>query len=247
MASTRTILLLTRPRPQSERFAAALAGHLGDSVDILIAPIFRIEHRQTELSLAGVGGLIFTSQNGVDAFADLTDDRTRPVYCVGARTAAKAAEVGLTVKVVEQNADALVNRLIDQKPGGALLHLRGEHARGDIANRLTQGGQPCAEQVLYDQVAQPPSAQAMTVLSGDRPVLIPLFSPRTATLVSEAAENATAPLAIATLSDAVTQAWTGPSPTILVQADRPDGDAMLTVVLRLNETIQRLESRGGAG
>ncbi|SMX47217.1 uroporphyrinogen-III synthase [Actibacterium lipolyticum] len=217
------------------------AERFGNTIPIIRSPILQIVMRDTEIGLDGVSGLIFTSENGVRAFRTLVADRRFAAYCVGSRTAQAARNLGLRAREVGSDASSLVNYLTANPPGGKLVHLRGANARGDVARRLTAAGQRCAQQVLYDQTPQKLSQNALEVLAGTTPVLLPIFSPRSAMLLSEVAQSTRAPLAIATMSEAVTNAWTGPKPTWLKQASVPTSEAMLDALGWLIDALQCLE------
>ncbi|WP_460257411.1 uroporphyrinogen-III synthase [Actibacterium sp. D379-3] len=234
-------LLLTRPGAQGERFARDFAARFGGGIRVILSPLQRIAPRAVVPDLAGVTGLIFTSANAVTCFADLCADRRFPAYCVGARTAQAARQIGLDAVECGPDAAGLVVSLSAQNPGGRLLHLRGAHARGAVAETLTKAGQPCDDLVVYDQISQKLSLPARQALAGTAPVLLPLFSPRSATLMAQAAQGAPAPLALAALSPAVREAWTGPTPIADALAARPDTPAMLDALSRLIDAVLRLE------
>lgn len=240
-------LLLTRPRPQAERFAEAFAERFGPAIRIVISPLLRIEPQGALPPLSGYSGLVFSSRNGVQSFAGMSDDRRLPAYCVGARTAEAARAIGLRAEFCGADADALVARLAQAPPGGRLLHLRGAHARGGIAERLSASGQPCDEAVIYDQIPQKPAPEALDLLAGEGLVLLPLFSPRSARLAGQAMTGATAPLALASMSRAVTEAWEGPLPVLLRQAAHPDAAAMLDALGALIAAARHLEGGNAAG
>ena len=241
MTADTPTLLLTRPHAQAERFATEFVERFGNLIPIISSPILQIVTREAEIGLDGVSGLIFTSENGVRAFRALAADRRFAAYCVGSRTTQAARNLGLRAREVGADASSLVNYLTANPPGGKLVHLRGANTRGDVAKRLTAAGQRCEQQVLYDQTPQQLSQNALAALAGDVPVLLPIFSPRSAMLLSEVAQNARAPLAIATMSEAVTNAWTGPKPKFLKQAHHPDSDAMLDALGWLIDALQCLE------
>ena len=94
MAAPRT-LLLTRPRAQSEAFAAVLAAELPGRFRPVVSPILEIVPLPAPLDLDGLQGLIFTSANGVEQFAARSPDRSLPAWCVGEMTAAAARRAGL--------------------------------------------------------------------------------------------------------------------------------------------------------
>jgi uroporphyrinogen-III synthase len=65
-------------------------------------------------------------------------------------------------------------------------------------------------------------------------VIAPLFSPRSAALLSGSAlQGVRAPLLVAALSPAVAEAWSGPAPAALEVADRPEAAALLAAMERL--------------
>lgn len=173
-------LLMTRPQVDSDRFLAALGHDVLAGVEVITSPLMRIEPVAEAPDIANARGLIFTSRNGVRIADALGITKDLPCYCVGAQTTALAADLGWSAHMAGENADALVARLMDQRPPAPLLHLRGNHARGDIAARLSGGGLPTKEAVIYDQVAQPLSRQAKAVIADAHPVVAPLLSPRTA-------------------------------------------------------------------
>ena len=67
-------LILTRPKPQSEAFAAAVGERLPGRFRVIVAPLMAIVALPGTLDLAGVQGLLFTSANGVEQFAARTRD-----------------------------------------------------------------------------------------------------------------------------------------------------------------------------
>lgn len=190
----RPILLLTRPRAQSERFAAGLAGPLA-ALPRVIAPLIEIVPQPLALDPTPYATLIFTSENGVAAFVAASGLRERPAWCVGPRTAAAAADEGFAVQAATAaggTAEALIGCLRAARPATPLLHLRGAHAVTDLAGRLTAQGLDCDEAVIYAQEELPPSEGALAVLAGSAPVVLPLFSPRSARLAAAAAGQARA-------------------------------------------------------
>ena len=58
-------LILTRPKPQSEAFAAAVDARLPGRFRVLVAPMLEIVPRPVQPDLTGVQGLLFSSANGV--------------------------------------------------------------------------------------------------------------------------------------------------------------------------------------
>lgn len=221
------LLLLTRPRVQSDRFARQFTDRFGDGFAMAIAPVMEIALYDAPVDLEGVGGVIFTSENGVGGLANVTADRRPHAYCVGDRTASAARAAGFSARSAHGTAEELIEVIAADPPGGRLLHLRGEHARGNIAAALCARGFEASERVVYDQGALPIPEAVKQAVADASLTYLPLFSPRSAVLVAEQLQGITGRLAIVSMSAAVTQAWTGPEPVAMVQADRPDGPGML--------------------
>ncbi len=233
-------LLLTRPRAQSERFVRDFAAALGRELPVVIAPLIEIVPRGLAVDPGTAAGLIFTSENGVAAFAAAEARRHWPVWCVGERTADAARAAGFSqVSVAGGDAESLVAGILAARPAGPLLHLRGAHAAGDVSGRLTAGGIPTTAAVVYDQVAQPLSAEARALLADPAAeVLVPLFSPRSAALLAEAAGTVRARLHPVAISAAAAAVWddcaaAGARPArVAAAADAPAMIAALTDLLR---------------
>ncbi len=202
-------LLLTRPRAQSERFARDFAAALGREIPMVISPLMEIVPRGLAVDPGAAAGLIFTSENGVAAFAGVEGRRHWPVWCVGERTAAAARAAGFAdVSVAGGDAEALVAEILAARPAGPLLHLRGAHAAGDVAGRLTAGGMQTTAAVVYDQRAQALTVEAEALLAdAGAEVLLPLFSPRSAALLVEAARGVRARLYPVAISPAAARVW----------------------------------------
>jgi uroporphyrinogen-III synthase len=198
---TRPVILLTRPEASSRRMAAILTARFGDRVDLCVSPLMNIVLDARLPNLDGIRTLIFTSANGVAAYLAAQGPKTLPCYTVGDATAHAAQEAGLRATSAGGDAEALIARIMADNAPGPMLHLRGAHARGDIAERLSAQGCPVSQAIVYHQHAQPLSDQAASLLLGDRPVILPLFSPRSATLLANA--TITAPVYVVAMSSNV--------------------------------------------
>lgn len=209
------ILVLTRPEAQSR----ALAAEIGDAAEVIVAPIMEIVCAGAFPDPAPFAGVILTSANAVRCGPVLTGLRA---HCVGARTAAAARAAGAEVATVARDADDLIDLI---KGPGPFLHLRGEHARGDVARRLTEAGVRTEDTVVYAQKALPLTEAARRVIEGDAPVVLPLFSPRSARLVGATVRPGPRLRAIA-LSPAVARAWTEATGHTAETCATPTGDAM---------------------
>ncbi len=207
---TLPLLLLTRPEPASRRFAAQ-AAHLG--LPVIVAPVLRIVAVAHDVGrLQAARGLVFTSAHAVPAAGP---GRCRPAICVGPATAEAARAAGYDV--TEGPGDALrMMPLLDGLDEG-WLHPHGAH----VAKRL-----PVPGMVVYDQLPQPLGVAAHDALAGAGPVILPLFSPRSARLLSDRLDGARAALWLVPISPAAADQWQRPYARMIV-ADQPDATGIL--------------------
>ena len=233
-------ILITRPEPANVQFADEIRGRLGCAASILLSPVLQIDFTGALPDLDPFGGLIFTSRNGVRAFAAKTKRRNITCYCVGDATAATAERIGFTAISARGAADDLVDMLKTKGVSEPLLHIRGEHARGDIALRLTQAGLPTTEAVLYRQIPIALSQDALGVLSGEVPVILPLFSPRSAALVVSQT-TFSAPIHVAAISKNVAAILSDGFANQVLIARNPDAASMLDVIQDLFDQGKALE------
>jgi uroporphyrinogen-III synthase len=113
-------------------------------------------------------------------------------------------------------------------PGGRLLHLRGEDAAGEVAERLISAGIETESLVIYRQQAQPLTPEAVALLGAEGPVILPLFSPRSALLFRAAMPQAAkAALWLVAMSAAVAGAARPIPHRALATARQPTAAAML--------------------
>ncbi|MFC7702582.1 uroporphyrinogen-III synthase [Plastorhodobacter daqingensis] len=218
-------LLLTRPAPQSQRFAAELARRCSVPFRTVIAPVLRIDQFAPEPLPADVAGLVMTSQHAVDRVTP-----GLPVWCVGERTAERARAAGHDVRGVAPDAARLVPLLVSAQPATPLLHLRGVHVREHLADLLGARGLPTRERVVYDQVPVALNDAARALLQQSVPLVVPLFSPRSARLLADQIAavrgGLKAQLLPVAISAAAAATWAELAPETPVVAARPDGEAM---------------------
>ncbi|GIX12418.1 MAG: hypothetical protein KatS3mg118_0377 [Paracoccaceae bacterium] len=186
-------LLVTRPLPQGQEFAAALAARWPDRFDPVFWPLLHIEQEPAPLELEGVQALMFTSANGVAAFARASDRRDLPALCVGEGTAEAARRAGLAAESADGDAGALARLAAAAwlPGGGDLLHVRGRDSAGDLAGALRAEGIGVREVILYSARAAgsvPPDIAALLAEGGID--AITLFSPRSARILAAFAAEA---------------------------------------------------------
>lgn len=230
-------VLITRPEAAARRFAAALCAAAGE-VPTLIAPVLEIEEiagalGRSPLAPGDARGVIFTSVHAVAAFVAQSDARPQ-AWCVGNATAAVARAAGFHAQSAAGHVDDLFRLLVGAGISGPFLHPRGKVTRGALAERMSAAGLPTTEVVIYDQIARDPGPEARALLQGCAPLVLPLFSPRSARLVAEAAQAATAPLHLVAISRAAAESWNDAAPDraqTLIIAAQPDAQAMRVAVL----------------
>lgn len=226
-SSLRPTLLLTRPVAQSRRFAQAFTARFGGDWSIVTSPLSRLDILPVALPLEGMETLIFTSETGVAAFLKLSTRRDLRAWCVGDRTAEVARSAGLQVAVGPGDGDRMIRLILDEAPRGPMLHVHGRHMAVDVADVLTKAGLKAGGVTVYDQVALPLAPKALDLLQGPHPVLLPLFSPRAALLMTKATPLSHAPLLIAAISSAVARAAAPLHPQQMEVAREPNAAMML--------------------
>ena len=225
-------VLLTRPAGQADRFAHDMAAAFGARVRMIQSPLMQPQDLSPVWPDLPYSAVILTSETGVAAAARLQGEgRNLPkrAYCVGDRTADVARAAGFGALSANGDAEALLTLILSSADPGPFLHLRGQEARGDIAPRLAAKGRPAHAAIVYAQTPLPLTNAARNLLSGQEPVLVPLFSPRTAQLFTDAAPIG-APLWIVAISSATAKAVASLSPARLTIAERPDAASMLAAV-----------------
>lgn len=229
------VVLITRPEAAARRLAAQVEA-LG--LRHVIAPLLRIVELPHDVqAVRDARGVVFTSENGV-RFAG--PGNGRPAWCVGPRTAEQARKAGWDVTEGPGDAAGLIPLIGDLGPGW--LHLHGAH----VAARL-----PVQGMVVYDQLPLPLPPEAAALLRGDAPVILPLFSPRTARLAAEAARAVQGPsgppLWTVPISAAADAAWRAAWPEREIRsvvADQPDAEGILRAIRAMTD---RERAAFGAG
>lgn len=241
-------LLVTRPAldagPLSDLLTAA--GHT-----VLLDPLLSIRFRDgSALDLGDVTGLLFTSSNGVRAFAALSTRRDIATYAVGDRTATLARECGFSsVESADGDVAALVALIkAGRRPeDGLLLHISGHDVAGELAQSLETAGYRIRRSVLYDAVpADDLSPATRAALDSGALDGVLLFSPRTArhfaALLQRSGLAARAGgLAAWCLSPAVVEALDGLNFRQIHIAARPTQAALLSLVPPAADETPRLK------
>jgi uroporphyrinogen-III synthase len=231
--------LITRPDDDAEPLAAAL---IARGIAVAREPLIAIKPiANASLDLEGVQALLFTSANGVRAFAGLSPRREIAVFAVGDATARAARSAGFdkieSASGTVEDLARLVAARLDPK-NGALFHAAGSAVAGDLAGLLGQKGFDLRRAMLYEaETAAALSEETKARLERGEIGLVLLFSPRTAEtfvkLVREAGDGAARGVERATalcLSPAVAKAAEGLAWRRILTAAKPDLPALLALV-----------------
>lgn len=210
--------LVTRPREDAAGLTAAL---IARGVEPLLEPLLAVElapDAQTMLAAAlpDAQAALFTSANGVRAFARLSPRRDLPAFAVGDATA-RAAQAAGFARVESAGGDvhrlaALAARCLDPA-AGALIHAAASAVAGDLAGDLARAGFTVRRLQLYEAVAATRlTAESRDAIAAGAVGCAIFFSPRTAatfvTLAYAAGiEGRAASIAAVVLSPAVAAAF----------------------------------------
>lgn len=167
-------VLLTRPRADSERIAADL--RLRDE-QVLIWPLSEVRWHPVPTPPPDTEALLFTSANGVAAFAHGCPIRDLPALCVGTRTADAARAARFTnVATAGGTADALAD-LARRSGHRRLFYPRGRTVSVDLTAALGADGLTVTEAVVYAmEPGAPPESAVRRVFQTAAPVLVTVWS-----------------------------------------------------------------------
>ena len=224
-------VLVTRPWAEGEAFAAALTARFGTRVRPVVAPLIAPRYLAPSIPARDYAAVVFTSVHAVEGARRLGLVLPSLAWCVGRKTAAVATAAGFQARSGEGDAEALTRAILGDPPNGRLLYLRGVDTHGNILKILQSSGVNTDVAIVYRQDSQPMPPEALSLLRSSDPVLVPLFSPRTASLFRAVLPpDAAAKLHIAAMSRAVAEALGDLPRAALTIAGRPDAPAMLDAV-----------------
>jgi uroporphyrinogen-III synthase len=240
MTDRRITLLLTRPLEQATAFAQRFRN---SGLKTCISPLLEIIFCADLPDITPYRSLIFTSTNGVRAFAPLARGCNLPSFTVGQMTADRALAAGLPAQMLGLDVAELTTALQDKTPETPCLHLCGAITKGNLAANLTRSGIPTDAAIVYHQRPLPLSPAAQELLRGRGPIIVPLFSPRSAhhfgkewTLISNIA-----PIYPVALSTAVAAELPSETLSGLELATEPTALAMETAVNVMHARLMHLE------
>lgn len=177
------LVLNTRPETDSAQLNNAL---LAKGYRLLQAPMLKIAFRKDQLppDISSCQGIVFTSANGVRAFAHLTDQRDKTAFCVGNATSLMAAEIGFeNIQNAKGDVSDLAKLIIKTaKPGqGALFHPAARKTAGDLGAMIEPHGLTLQRQTVYDAIETTSLPDPVIhAISNHQVDVSCFFSPRTA-------------------------------------------------------------------
>src|SRR5262249_38621922 len=182
MAKARIQGLSRRPEEDGGTLADALRQR---GVEVSIEPLLSIRTLPgVAIDLEGVQALLFTSSNGVRAFAELSQRRELPCFTVGDATAAAARSAGFA-QVESAGGDVRdLARLVSEKlqpAGGLLFHAAASAVAGALAAAGGAAGFGLRRAVLYEaKPAERLADETLRRLADGAIDWVLFFSPRTA-------------------------------------------------------------------
>ena len=246
-------VLVTRGGEEAEALVRTLIARGHEAV---AEPLFTIEPvalpaGQLADALTGVQALLFTSANGVRAFAGQSPDRGLPVFAVGDATAAAARAAGFVgVESAQGNVEDLAGLVAARldPAAGALFHGAASDVAGDLKGLLDRRGFEVRRLVLYRaRAAERLSEQNLRLIQDGALDAVLFFSPRTGkTFVRLLGEKRSRDvcsgchavcLSAAVAAEIRSIAWAG-----VHVADQPDQEALLAALDRVAASVGALRS-----
>jgi len=179
--SARNRVWITRARPGADRTAERLRAL---DLEPVVQPLLTVQPLSPVLpDLDRFAALVFTSLNGVAAYAALTPRRDQPVFAVGDATAQAACDAGFAeVRSAAGDLEDLTDLLAEAAPS-PLLAVAAEAPAGDLTQSLRRAGGGQSVEILTVYRTIPTSAAVPAAIDA---VLI--HSPRAALELTTHAE-----------------------------------------------------------
>jgi len=233
-------VIVTRTQPGADETATSLTRH---GYRALVSPMLQIVPSGLDpAALSGVRDFIFTSANGVHAFAASgTPAEGLTAWCVGPSTAAAARETGFS-SVVEGDGDAedLARRILTARAevSGPLLHIANDAAAGNLVATLKEAGLDARFAAAYRTEPAPAlSAPALAALK-EGPAVLLVHSAKGAAAIAQTGVKLDQAVVVA-ISAAAAAPLQGTPLAGLHIAGRPNEDALMAA---LGEAANRLAS-----
>lgn len=145
-------VMIFRAEPGASETAKRVAA-LG--LTAILSPALTIRDRPDIAlpDLTPFAGLVFTSANGIRAFAGRSEERDLPAWCVGPATAQAGEHLGFQdIRRSSGDAGDLANLIISNATlrGGPLLHVANKAAKGKLRHTLQSAGHTVVFAPIYE-------------------------------------------------------------------------------------------------
>ncbi len=182
-----SLILLTRPLADCQKLADELT-HMGFKT--MFEPLMEINFfDDITIDLTDMQALLFTSANGVSAFARLVKTRDITAYCVGDSTANMAKSYGFShILSADGNINDLADIVINNANinDGGLYHAAANIIAGDLGALLSAKGFKYQRAILYQAIySKALHKKTIAAILNEDINAILLFSPRTAVILLE--------------------------------------------------------------
>lgn len=220
-----------------------LQERFGADLNIVASPLLAPSFLDPEIPHRPYSALIFTSETGVQALQRISANPAlasiRKAWCVGDRTAQAATDAGLIARSAKGDVKALEAAVLAAHQAGPLLYLHGQEQRGNLAHDLNLAGLETVSVIVYSQEPKPLNQSAVDLLCTQSTVILPLFSPRTASLFVEEWQKLqpTVRLIVVALSDAVAKVAGSLPYYKMAVAHHPNAAAMLKAIADVIATV----------
>jgi uroporphyrinogen-III synthase len=184
MTCSRRCLRVLNTRPTED--AAELYKLLCElGYEVISEPLLNVRFKTSNPPAIGAfQAVLFTSRNGVRAFAYRSDERKTMAFAVGDATSREAESVGFEeVRCAAGNVKSLAALVVNQlnPRNGPLLHISASVTAGDLAGRLNKAGFGVEKTVLYETIpTMNLSTRTKKLFQNSEIDIVVLFSPRTA-------------------------------------------------------------------
>ena len=234
-------ILITRAEPGASETEQRVT-KLG--LQAVKSPVLEFRSRSDEdlPDLRSISGLVFTSANGVRAFADRSADRSRDAWCVGPATAAVARDAGFDrVHESAGNAVDLAEFIARHStpPSAPLLHVANSAAKGDLKRTLEANGYEVDFAPLYEmRIAESLSEDAAEALAESGPKIVLIHSAKGADAFVRLCTNyQPQQLTIVAISAAAAQPLTVLNPNAVHLASTPNEDSLFDALASAIATL----------
>jgi uroporphyrinogen-III synthase len=232
---------------RTEPFAHQSAERLAALGYACLVPLMHVAYARSTPDLTGVGTLVFTSRNGVAAFARRRPERRFSVFAVGDATAAAARRAGFA-RVASAAGDVVALRRLVRAQArrdlGAVLRVGAAEPAGTLVADLVADGFEVADWPAYrtDFAPERQIFDAIGALKGDLAAVL-LYSPKAARALGRLLAKRSLSLGrLVCISPATAEAVAAHADYPVRIAKRPN-EASLFAALRAGEPGRR-DARG---